>query len=35
MTDSDNKGLLTALDANWQTEMEGHYTYSALAKRED
>jgi vacuolar iron transporter family protein len=35
MTDSDNKRLLTALDANWQAEMEGHYTYSALAKRED
>jgi hypothetical protein len=24
MTDSDNKRLLAALDANWQAEMEGH-----------
>jgi len=35
MTDSDKKRLLAALEANWQAEMEGHYTYSALAKRED
>jgi vacuolar iron transporter family protein len=35
MTDSDNKRLLTALDVNWQAEMEGHYAYSALAKKED
>jgi rubrerythrin len=35
MTDSDNKRLLAALEANWQAEMEGHYTYSALAKREN
>lgn len=34
MTDSDNKRLLAALEANWQAEMEGHHTYSALAKRE-
>ncbi|MBB5345454.1 VIT1/CCC1 transporter family protein [Tunturibacter empetritectus] len=35
MTESDNKRLLAALAANWQAEMDGHYTYSALAKRED
>jgi VIT1/CCC1 family predicted Fe2+/Mn2+ transporter len=34
MTDSDNKRLLAALEANWRAEMEGHHTYSALAKRE-
>jgi vacuolar iron transporter family protein len=34
MTDSDNKRLLAALEANWQAEMEGFYTYSALAKGE-
>jgi vacuolar iron transporter family protein len=34
MTDSDNKKLLAALEANWQAEMEGHHTYSALAKGE-
>jgi len=34
MGDSDNKRLLAALEANWQAEMEGHYTYSALAKGE-
>ncbi|MBB5339892.1 hypothetical protein [Tunturiibacter gelidoferens] len=33
-TDSDNERLLAALEANWQAEMEGHYTYSALAKGE-
>src|ERR1700730_1133755 len=33
MTASD-KRLLDALEANWQAEMEGHYTYSALAKNE-
>ena len=33
MTASD-KRLLDALEANWQAEMEGHYTYSALAKKE-
>src|SRR3984885_681773 len=35
MADSDNKRLLAALEANLQAEMEGHYTYSALAKREN
>jgi rubrerythrin len=35
MTDSDNKKLLAALEANWLAEMEGHYTYLALAKGED
>jgi rubrerythrin len=30
---SDNKRLLDALEANWQAEMEGHYTYSTLAKK--
>jgi len=34
MTDADNKRLLAALAANWQAEMEGHHTYSALAKGE-
>ena len=33
MTASD-KRLLDALEANWQAEMEGHYTYSALSKKE-
>src|SRR5580693_7375477 len=33
MTASD-KRLLDALEANWQAEMQGHYTYSALAKKE-
>jgi Mn-containing catalase len=35
MADSDNKRLLAALAANLQAEMEGHYTYYALAKREN
>ena len=34
MTASD-KRLLDALEANWQAEMEGHYTYSTLAKKEE
>jgi len=34
MTSSDNKKLLAALEANWQAEMEGHYTYTAFAKGE-
>src|SRR3984957_9342285 len=34
MTASDDKRLLSALEANWQAEMEGHYTYSALANKE-
>jgi vacuolar iron transporter family protein len=29
-----NKKLLAALEANWQTEMEGFHTYSALSKSE-
>jgi VIT1/CCC1 family predicted Fe2+/Mn2+ transporter/rubrerythrin len=33
MTASD-KRLLVALEANWQAEMEGHYTYSALVRKE-
>jgi VIT1/CCC1 family predicted Fe2+/Mn2+ transporter/bacterioferritin (cytochrome b1) len=34
MSNSDVKKLLAALDANWQAEMEGFHTYSALAKME-
>jgi len=34
MTDADKKKLLAALEANWQAEMEGHYTYAAFAKNE-
>src|SRR5580704_2592501 len=34
MTSSDHKRLLAALEANWQAEMEGHYTYTAFAKGE-
>jgi rubrerythrin len=34
MAETDNKRLLSALEANWQAEMEGFYTYSALAKGE-
>jgi VIT1/CCC1 family predicted Fe2+/Mn2+ transporter len=34
MTSSDLRKLLTALEANWQAEMEGFHTYSALAKDE-
>jgi VIT1/CCC1 family predicted Fe2+/Mn2+ transporter/bacterioferritin (cytochrome b1) len=34
MTSADNKKLLAALKANWQAEMEGHYTYAAFAKNE-
>jgi hypothetical protein len=34
MTGSDNKRLLAAMEANWQAEMEGHYTYTAFAKGE-
>jgi hypothetical protein len=26
--------LLSILNANWQTEMEGHYTYQALSDKE-
>jgi Mn-containing catalase len=31
---SDNKRLLAALEANWQAEMEGFHTYTALSKSE-
>src|ERR1700722_1675932 len=34
MTGTDNKKLLAALEANWQAEMVGHYTYSAFARDE-
>jgi VIT1/CCC1 family predicted Fe2+/Mn2+ transporter/rubrerythrin len=34
MTNSDTNKLLAALEANWQAEMEGFHTYSALAKEE-
>ena len=34
MMSSDNKRLLAALEANWQAEMKGHYTYAAFAKGE-
>jgi VIT1/CCC1 family predicted Fe2+/Mn2+ transporter/bacterioferritin (cytochrome b1) len=34
MASVDNKKLLAALEANWQAEMQGHYTYTAFAKRE-
>jgi vacuolar iron transporter family protein len=34
MADSDSSKLLAALHANWQAEMEGHYTQSALARGE-
>src|SRR5271154_5709076 len=35
MNPSDNKRLLAALNENWQAEMEGFSTYSALAKNEN
>ncbi len=34
MTASDSKQLLAALEANWQAEMEGYYTYTALSAAE-
>ena len=34
MTETEKKKLLAALNANWQAEMEGFCTYSALAKNE-
>ena len=34
MTDFETKKLLAALAANWQAEMEGFYTYTALAREE-
>src|SRR5271155_5602888 len=30
----DNKNILDALEANWQAEMEGFHTYTALSNRE-
>ncbi len=33
MTSFDKKKLLAALEANWRAEIEGHYTYTAFAKR--
>src|SRR6201996_3200921 len=34
MAGSDNKKLLSALEANWQAEMEGFHTYAALSASE-
>jgi rubrerythrin len=34
MGDSDNKRILSALEANWQAEMEGFHTYLALSRGE-
>ena len=34
LTDARRRKILDALDANWQAEMEGHYTYQALADRD-
>lgn len=34
MIPSDNKRLLATLNENWQAEVEGFSTYSALAKNE-
>jgi len=34
MAGPDNKRLLSALESNWQAEMVGFHTYSALAKGE-
>ena len=34
MEASRSSKLLSALEANWQAEMEGHYTYTALAQNE-
>lgn len=34
MAASDNKNILAALEANWQAEMEGSHTYTALSKSE-
>ena len=34
MTSAENKRLLAALEANWQAEMEGFHTYTALAAQE-
>jgi VIT1/CCC1 family predicted Fe2+/Mn2+ transporter len=34
MATPDTKKILAALEANWQAEMDGFHTYTALAKRE-
>ncbi|GAC1426827.1 MAG: hypothetical protein NVSMB62_24450 [Acidobacteriaceae bacterium] len=34
MGSTEQQKLLAALEANWQAEMEGHYTYAALARDE-
>jgi len=34
MAASDNKNILAALEANWQAEMEGFHTYTALSNSE-
>ena len=34
MASSDNKNILAALGANWQAEMQGFHTYTALSKSE-
>ncbi len=34
MAASDNKNILAALEATWQAEMEGFYTYTAPSKSE-
>jgi VIT1/CCC1 family predicted Fe2+/Mn2+ transporter/rubrerythrin len=34
MAASDNKNIIDALEANWQAEMEGFHTYTALSQRE-
>jgi hypothetical protein len=31
MSNSETEKLLAALEANWQAEMEGFHTYTALA----
>jgi hypothetical protein len=34
MAVSDNRRLLSALESNWQAEMEGFHTYAALSEHE-
>jgi hypothetical protein len=34
MAASDNKNILAASEANWQAEMKGFHTYTALSKSE-
>jgi rubrerythrin len=29
-----NSNVISALDANWQAEMEGHFTYKTLSEKE-